>query len=172
MAQRPWIFGPGGATVVEIGGHAGNDAQIRRHDGFRQGIAGSNIVIIDSQNAENWITANAMAIAEDFIVRHGDDIKGVFVHWDNGATGVINAMHNAGMDDVFIVGVDGNRAGFEQVRNGTQSVSVGQSFTNMARQSLANAQTMLEGGTVPEINFIPLDVITLQTIDTFPAPEW
>lgn len=48
-----------------------------------------------------------MAIMEDFIVKYGDKIDAVFCHWDNGATGVINALENANMDGVYIVAVDG-----------------------------------------------------------------
>jgi ribose transport system substrate-binding protein len=83
---------PDGAKVVEVGGQAGHDAQIKRRDGFREGIEGSGIVVLDSQNCNGWVTADAMAIAEDFITKYGDEIDGVFCHWDNGATGVIEEL--------------------------------------------------------------------------------
>ena len=163
---------PDGANFVEVGGQAGHDAQIRRRDGFRAGIA-DNIIELDSQNAPTgWNTHEALAIMEDFIVRFGDQIDIVFCHWDNGASGVIEALQNAGMYDVFVIGVDGNRTGYAQVRAGTQALSVGQSFTNMVIQSLENARTILEGGTAPEFNVIPLDMVTIETIDNFVEPEW
>jgi len=31
---------------------------------------------------------------------------------------------------------------------------------------------MLNGETVDEVNFIPHDVVTLESIDSFPLPEW
>jgi ribose transport system substrate-binding protein len=113
-----------------------------------------------------------MNIMDDFIVKYGDQIQGVFCHWDNGATGVIGALKNANMTGVFVVGVDGCRAGFDQVKDGSQAVCIGQSFTNMAIQSLKNAKAALTGGTYEAINFIPLDVVTADNIDTFPYPEW
>ena len=163
---------PDGATIVAIGGQAGHDAQIKRHDGFVQAIEGSKITLLDSQNCSGWVTADAMAITEDFIVKYGDQIQGVFCHWDNGATGVLEALKNAGMTDVYVVAVDGCRAGYDQVKAGTQSVCIGQSFTNMAIKSLECAKAMLTGGTFEAINFIPLDVVTAENIDTFPYPEW
>jgi ABC-type sugar transport system substrate-binding protein len=163
---------PGGGNAVEVGGQAGHVAQINRRDGFRAGIA-ANINILDSQNAPTgWNTHEAMAIMEDFIVRFGNRINFVFCHWDNGATGVIQALQNANMRDVFVIGVDGNRTGYAQVRAGTQGLSVGQSFTNMAMQSLSNAKNALDGFNVPVINFIPLDMVTRDTIDSFPPPQW
>ena len=163
---------PDGATIVEVGGQAGHDAQIKRHDGFVQAIEGSKITLLDSQNCSGWVTADAMAITEDFIVKYGDQIQGVFCHWDNGATGVLEALKNAGMTDVYVVAVDGCRAGYDQVKAGTQSVCIGQSFTNMAIKSLECAKAKLTGGTFEAINFIPLDVVTKDNIDTFPYPEW
>lgn len=163
---------PDGATIVEVGGQAGHDAQIKRHDGFVQATEGSKIIMLDSQNCNGWVTADAMAIMEDFIVKYGDQIQGVFCHWDNGATGVIEALKNAGMEGVYVVAVDGCRAGYDQVKAGTQSVCIGQSFTNMAIKALECAKAKLTGGTFEAVNFIPLDVVTKDNIDTFPYPEW
>ena len=163
---------PNGANFVEVGGQAGHDAQIKRYNGFRAGIA-PNIHILGSQNCPTgWNPQEAQAIMEDFITRFGSQIDGVFCHWDNGATGVIQALQSAGMKNVFVIGVDGNKTGYAQVRAGTEALSVGQSFTNMARQSLQNARDMLQGKTVPKINWIPVDMVTKDTIDSFPAPEW
>ena len=164
---------PDGANVVEVGGHAGHAAQINRRDGFLTGIAGSNITILDSQNAPTgWNADEAMSIMEDFIVMHGDAIDVVFCHWDNGASGVIEALQNAGRDDVFVIGVDGNRTGWQQVVDGTQHLSIGLDFSEFARVSLQHARTMLEGGTVPEINFPPFLIMTAETVGNIPEPPW
>jgi len=163
---------PDGANFVEVGGQAGHSAANDRHRGFAEGIA-DNIVMLDSQfSPTGWNTHEALAIMEDFIVRFGDEIDIVWCHWDNGASGVITALENAGMTDVFVIGVDGNRTGYAQVRAGTQALSVGQSFTNMAMESLRNARIILEGGTVEVDNWIPLDMVTLETINDFVEPNW
>jgi len=163
---------PNGANFVEVGGQAGHDAQIKRSAGFRAGIA-DNIIELDAQNCPGgWNGNEALSIMEDFIVKYGSDIDIVWCHWDNGASSVIEALQSAGMTDVFVIGVDGNSTGYQQVKDGTQALSVGQSFTNMARQSLINARIMLEGGTVPAENIIPMDMVTLDNIDSLPWPGW
>jgi ABC-type sugar transport system substrate-binding protein len=163
---------PQGATIVEIGGQSGHDAQIKRHDGFNNSIKGSTIEVIDYKACQQWDTSQAMAIMEDMIVKHGDDIDGVFCHWDNGATGIINAAKAANMDDIFIVGVDGNRAGFDQVKSGEQSVTIMQNFETFAKLSLELTKFILEGNKVNTVNFVPLDIVNLDNIDNFTAPEW
>jgi len=163
---------PDGANFVEVGGQAGHDAQIKRHDGFRAGKA-SNIVELGSQNCPGgWNAHEARTIMEDFLIAHGDEIDIVWCHWDNGASAVIEAAQAAGRNDIFIIGVDGNSTGYQQVKDGTQALSVGQSFTNMAKQSLQNARTLLDGGSVDAVNIIPMDMVTLDNVETLPWPEW
>ena len=166
---------PNGANFVEVGGQAGHIAATSRHDGFRQGIA-ANIIELDSQFVPGpWVADEARGIMEDFIVMYGDQIDIVWCHWDHGAGGVIEAVIAAGIDptDIFIIGYDGNSTGYQQVQDGLQALSVGQSFTNMALESLRMARTMLDGGTVSnKLNWIPVDMVTLDTIDTFPWPAW
>jgi ribose transport system substrate-binding protein len=163
---------PDGANFVEVGGQAGHSAANNRHNGFRDGID-DNIIMLDSRFAPTgWNTDEAMEIMEDFIARFGDEIDIVWCHWDHGASGVIEALQNAGMHDVFVIGVDGNRTGYKQVRDGTQALSVGQSFTNMAMESLRLARIVLEGGRVDVDNWIPLDMVTIETIDGFVEPDW
>ena len=83
---------PNGATGVEIGGQAGHVAANNRHTGFTEAIKGKNITVLDYKNPSAWDTAQAQAIAEDMITKYGDKIQFIFCHWDNGATGVINAL--------------------------------------------------------------------------------
>lgn len=163
---------PNGATIVEIGGQAGHDAAIKRHDGFTKGLAGSKIQVLEYKNPEQWDTAQAQAIAEDMITKYGDQIQGIFCHWDNGATGIIQSLKAANMSSVYLVGVDGCKNGFNQVKSGEQSVTISQNFTNMAKKSMELARSVLDGKKVESINFIPLDVVTKANLDTFPFPEW
>jgi len=163
---------PNGAKIVEIGGQAGHDAQIKRHDGFNGAIKGTKIEVIDYKACTQWSTAEALAIMEDMIVKHGKEIQGVFVHWDNGATGVIQAAKAANLSGLFIVGVDGNRAGYVQVKNGDQSVSIAQDFVLMTKTDLGLARDVLAGKKVQQINWVPLAVIDKDSVGSFEPPEW
>ena len=165
---------PNGAKIVEIGGQAGHDAQIKRHDGFNgaQGIMGSNIQVLDYKACQQWATDQAQAIMEDDIVKYGSDIQGVFVHWDNGATGVIQAAKAAGITGLHIIGVDGNRAGYYQVQSGDQAVSIAQDFVLMTKTDLGLARDVLAGKKVQPINFVPLFAVDKNSISSFDPPEW
>ncbi|MEI8093767.1 MAG: sugar ABC transporter substrate-binding protein [Spirochaetales bacterium] len=165
---------PKGATIVEIGGQAGHNAQLSRHDGFNgdKGIKGSKITVLDFKACQQWATDQAQAIMEDDIVKYGDKIQGVFVHWDNGATGVIQAAKAAGLKNLFIVGVDGNKAGYVQVKSGDQAVSIAQDFTAMAKKELSLAKDVLAGKKVTPFNVIPQIIYDKTTVNNYPLPQW
>lgn len=163
---------PDGAKVIEVGGAAGTDAQNRRHDGFNAALEGSNIEVLDYRACDTWSTDQAMSITEDMIVKYGDEIQGVFCHWDNGATGCIEALSNAGLEDVFVVAIDGCRGGFDQVKAGTQSVCISQNVVNISVKTLETIRAAADGEPYEAENFIPLDVVTAENVDTFPYPEW
>jgi len=167
---------PDGATGVEIGGQAGHVAANNRHTGFTEGIKGKNITVLDYQNPSAWDTAEAQAIAEDMITKYGDKIQFIFCHWDNGATGVINALKATGQDwanKVMIVAVDGNKTGFQQVESWPNYISIAQNAETITSKVMEQSMLFLKKDPAAvKDNIIPFDLITKETIDNFEVPEW
>jgi ABC-type sugar transport system substrate-binding protein len=169
-------FFPNGATGVEVGGQGGHVAATNRHEGFTQGIAGKNIDVLAYQNPTQWDTAEAQAIAEDMITKYGDKIQFIFTHWDNGATGVINALKAVNEDwanKVMIIGVDGNKTGFQQVESWPNYISIAQNAETITSTVMEQSMKWLkkDPSAVKE-NIIPFDIIDKETIKNFTAPEW
>jgi ABC-type sugar transport system substrate-binding protein len=167
---------PDGATGVEIGGQAGHVAANNRHEGFSQGIEGKNITVLDYKNPSAWDTAQAQAIAEDMITKYGDQIQFIFVHWDNGATGVINALKAVGepwANEVMIIGVDGNKTGFEQVESWPNYISIAQNAETITSKVMEQSMLWInKDPAAVKTNVIPFDIINKETIGNFTAPEW
>lgn len=164
---------PDGCKMVEVGGQAGHNAQILRHDGFMSVMKDHpEFEILSVQNTEHWATDEAQSIMEDFVTKYGTDIEAVFCHWDNGATGCISAMEAAGMKDVMLVGVDGCKAGFDQVADGTQYATIMNNFESDCTLSMELCQKVMAGETVDSDNYIQMDIVTLDNINDFTTPEW
>jgi len=166
---------PNGGSIVEVGGFAGYDAQIKRHNGFRDTIEGSNLVVLDFQTCPTgWDANEAMDQMQNFIVKYGDKIQGVYCHWDGGLTGCFQAMKAANMDPIplYTLGIDGNQDGFNNVRSGLQDISLMQNFDLMTNVCLELMVKVLNGETVPSSTMPPWELITLETIDNYNAPEW
>ena len=167
---------PDGATGVEIGGQAGHVAANNRHTGFTEGIKGKNIEVLDYQNPSAWDTAEAQDIAQDMITKYGDKIQFIFTHWDNGATGVINALkavNEPWAEKVLIIGVDGNKTGFQQVESWPAYISIAQNAETITSKVMEQSALWLkkDPAAVKE-NIIPFDIISKETIGNFTAPEW
>ncbi len=164
---------PNGATGVEVGGQAGHDAAIRRHDGFAKAIDGTNLKVLEYKNPQQWDTAQAQAIMEDMITKYGDKIQFVFCHWDNGATGVINALKAAGKENVMIVAVDGNKVAFQQVKDWPNYISIAQNAETITMKSMEEANKFLKKDPSAKKDLIvPFDIISKATINNFTPPEW
>ena len=174
-AQQLMEHFPDGCSIVEVGGQSGHAAQINRHDGFMSEIEGRNVTVLDSKDCDEWASEDAMAIMEDFMVKYGDSIDAVFCHWDIGLSGCIEAIKAAGVDPstLYLMGADGSSIGFDQVKEGTQALSIGQSFTQMTLDAFDNITTLLEGGTLEkDVIWTEPQIITADTIDSYPYPEW
>jgi ABC-type sugar transport system substrate-binding protein len=167
---------PNGATGVEIGGQGGHVAANNRHEGFTKGIEGKSIEVLDYQNPTAWDTAEAQAIAEDMITKYGDKIQFVFTHWDNGATGVINALkavNEPWANEVLIIGVDGNKVGFQQVESWPNYISIAQNAETITSKVMEESMKFLnKDPSATKENIIPFDIINKETIKNFTAPEW
>ena len=167
---------PNGATGVEIGGQAGHVAANNRHTGFSQGIQGKNITVLDYQNPAAWDTAQAQAIAEDMITKYGDKIQFIFCHWDNGATGVINALKAVNQDwanKVMIIAIDGNKVAFDQVKSWPNYISIAQNVETITSKVMEESQLFIKKDpSAVKKNIVPFDVITKDTINNFTAPDW
>ena len=138
---------PNGATGVEIGGQAGHVAANNRHTGFTEGIKGKNIEVLDYQNPSAWDTAEAQDIATDMITKYGDKIKFIFTHWDNGATGVINALkavNEPWANEVMIIGVDGNKVGFQQVESWPNYISIAQNAETITSKVMEESMLFIK----------------------------
>ena len=167
---------PNGATGVEIGGQAGHVAATNRHTGFSEGIKGKNITVLEYKNPQAWDTAQAQAIAEDMITKYGDKIQFIFCHWDNGATGVINALKNVKepwAQKVMIVAVDGNKTGFDQVKSWPNYISIAQNAETITSKVMEESMLFIKKDPAAvKKNIIPFDLITKDTIGNFTPPEW
>jgi len=162
---------PDGATGVMIMGGPGEDPSIKREIGFEDGIKGSKITLLDKQYVAGWDPAKAMSIMEDYITKYGDQIQFVYCHWDNGATTIVQALENRGiLDKVFILSVDGCRAGFDLVKNGKTAGTMYQDMAFQSKECVKAIAAIKNGEKIDPIKVAPWTVISKENA-TF-DPGW
>ena len=110
------------------------------------------------------------------ITKYGDKIQFVFCHWDNGATGVINALkavNEPWANEVLIIGVDGNKVGFQQVESWPNYISIAQNAETITSKVMEQSMLWLNHDPAAvKANIIPFDIIDKDTIKNFTAPDW
>ncbi|MFR1989232.1 MAG: sugar ABC transporter substrate-binding protein [Oscillospiraceae bacterium] len=171
-AQTMMAAFPNGVKMVEVGGQSGHDAQIKRHDGFMSAIDDS-VTVLDSKDVAQWATEDAMAIMEDFISCTAMRSR------LSSATGIpaLPALSrhwkNAGIEGVYVIGIDGCSVGYDQVREGTQALCIGQSFSQMTQDAFTCITKLMNGGDAEsDVVWTEPDIVNAETIDNFPYPEW
>ncbi|WP_031468320.1 substrate-binding domain-containing protein [Sciscionella sediminilitoris] len=96
---------PGGGKVGEIRGLDGSTPAKERSDGFKEGIQGKKIDVVESQSGE-WVRDKAQQKAEAMFKAH-PDIQVMFAQGDPMAEGAYLAAQSAGLKNVKFVGIDG-----------------------------------------------------------------
>jgi ribose transport system substrate-binding protein len=96
---------PQGGKIVEIKGLSGSTPAAERDQGFRQGIQGSNIEIVATEDAK-W-ERSAGQEKMDALLKAHPDIQAVFSQNDPMAEGAWLAAQAAGRGNLKFVGIDG-----------------------------------------------------------------
>ena len=114
----------GAGNVIIVRGANGSQAGDDRADGFKAGIEGSGLVLINEQPGD-WVVDKAMQVTENMI-QANPDIQGIFCCSDNMLPGILQALQNNDLEDVTIISFDGSDAGIEMVNAGTVLGTVAQ----------------------------------------------
>lgn len=111
----------GKGNVIEIQGTAGASATIDRNVEFRKTIAAQcpGVKVVADQVA-NYVREPAIKFMEDMLQRFKPgEIDLVYAHNDDMALGAVTALKAAGrLDEVKVVGIDGENAAFDAIKAG------------------------------------------------------
>lgn len=144
-------------SVLILGGSAGHQTGNARRDGVKTAAeaAGLEVIFVICDWAEACgydTTINRL--------RSNPDIKAIFAASDPMALAAVSAAKELGkLDDVVIVGFDGNPGNLESIAAGEQMADIKQDNTSMGAMSVANLVGLINGDKVAE--FTPIDGILI-----------
>ena len=110
--------------AVELTGTEKSSPAAERSAGFREGISGSGIRLVASEDTE-WSAASASGIMDSLLTAY-PSVKAVFAHNDRIALEARRAAEERGRDDIFIIGIDamfGENQGVDMVYKGLLDAS-------------------------------------------------
>jgi len=111
------ILGDSGNVVI-VEGATGQDASIKRTEGFKD-VLNSGIKVLAAQPAD-WVKDEAVRVMSDFITSYGNDIDLIWSHSDDMGAGVGIALEEAGYKpgEIPSVSLGGSKAGMESIQAG------------------------------------------------------
>jgi ribose transport system substrate-binding protein len=148
-AAGQWIVKKlgGKGNVVELEGLMTSIPGQDRHNGFREGIAGSGIDVIFEADMK-WLEPNARAEMESALSRF-DHIDLVYAHNDPGAHGAYLAARAAGRTNIVFVGVDAlPQEGVAYVGQGILDATF--RYPTGGAEAIDTALKILKGESVPK----------------------
>lgn len=147
IGAQEWVkqVGSSGSYVELLGNPTDNNAQVRS-DGYAQIISQYPDLELVQQETANWDRAEGKAKMETMLSAH-PDIIGVVSGNDEMALGAIQALKDAGkLDQVKVLGFDGNPAAVEAVTNGELVATVLQPIVEGTTKAVQQADEYLKTG--------------------------
>ncbi len=119
-----------------------------------------------AQETANWELTDAAQITETVLQEH-PDLKGIICGNDTMALGALEAVHNAGLSDIVVVGVDGSDEAAAAIRAGTMTATALQQAGLMAEMAVEQADRYLKTGSTgrPERQLVDCILITKENVD-------
>jgi len=147
----------GEGTVLILGGSAGHQTGNARRDGVKGAAeaAGHKVIF----QICDWQDACAFETATNFL-QSNPDIKAIFAAWDPGALAAVSAAKALNkLNNLVIVGFDGNPANLTAIAEGEQDATIKQDNTRMGRESVQNLVNIINGADAPAM--VPIDGILI-----------
>ena len=151
-----------GANAVIIYGQEGDNTSNMRREGYEAACEEAGITVLDALSGQNT-TDGATKTMEDLLNAYPDQIDIVLCHNDDTAIGAMNACKSAGVEDMIIVGFDGNQSAVDLILAGEMiKATVAQQPYEMGYQAVEAAVKAINGETVEEVINAPVTVVTAE----------
>ena len=151
-----------GAKAVIIYGQEGDNTSNMRREGYEAACAEAGIEVLEALSGQNT-TDGATKTMEDLLNAYPDQIDIVLCHNDDTAIGAMNACKSAGVEDMIIVGFDGNQSAVDLILAGEMvKATVAQQPYQMGYQAVEAALKAINGETVDEVINAPVEVVTAE----------
>ncbi len=155
--------------VVILRGLSGIDADIDRTKGFKEGIKGTpleNAVV--AEKAADFERQKGYSVMADILQAH-PKVDLVYAVNDEMAIGAYQALKEAGMKDVKVIGYDGAKGYVEMIKKGEVTATVAQKFATLGTEAVKLAIAAAEGKStdVKKVIFVGTEMVTPENAGSY-----
>ena len=147
------------ADVVQLEGVPGASATNERGEGFMN-VANDRLNVVESQSA-NFSRSEGLTVMEN-IIQSNSGIEAVFAQNDEMAIGALEALEAAGMNDVVVVGFDGNDDALAEIEAGRLDATIAQQPYEMGKIAVDTVYDYFSGETIDDEIGAPLELISAE----------
>lgn len=169
IAER---LGGEGRLVVVRGGPEDNSIGLDRTNGMLSIVEETNIEVVKAPNFGDWSEDGGFTVMADMLAQY-DAIDAVFCENDSMCLGAQKAIQDAGRtEEMFLVGVDGQKEALLQILNGTNYAATGLNNSDqIGRAAFHRLMAILAGAAAPQDTVLPSPVITIDNVARFYNPD-
>ncbi|NLF78487.1 MAG: sugar ABC transporter substrate-binding protein [Chloroflexi bacterium] len=169
IAER---LGGEGRLVVVRGGPEDNSIGLDRTNGMLSIVEATNIEVVKAPNFGDWSEDGGFTVMADMLAQY-DAIDAVFCENDSMCLGAQKAIQDAGRtEEMFLVGVDGQKEALLQILNGTNYAATGLNNSDqIGRAAFHRLMAILAGAAAPQDTVLPSPVITIDNVARFYNPD-
>ncbi len=155
--------------IVILQGIPHNEAAQSRTAGVKDVIMQSYPELaITAEATAYWQRDVARVIMAEWIKAYGrEDIDAVLSNNDEMALGALDALEAAGINDVFIMGVDANPDALQAIKAGRMTGTVLQDPVAQGRGGIQIALRALAGESQAQNYLLPSELITAENVDNY-----
>lgn len=157
----------GEGQIAILMGKLDNEGALLRTEGNEE-IAGNfdGIEIVDKQTGL-WQRNEGMMKTEDWLNRFGADLKAIAANNDDMALGAIQALKDAGRQDILVVGVDATPDGLAALEAGDLAATVFQDASGQGGGAVEVAFGAVNGSVSEQLKMIPFKLVTPENLSDF-----
>ena len=165
-------LGGTGKLGVIRGGPADNTIGSDRTDGMLSQVEPTEIEVITFPDFAGWSTDGGFAAAETLLAQN-PDLNAIFCENDSMCLGAQRVIENQGLaDQVFVVGVDGEKAALEAIMaDGVYKATGLNNSDQIGRAGFNRLMAILAGAQAEKDTVLPSPLITIDNVQRFYNPD-
>ncbi|HEL0708668.1 TPA: substrate-binding domain-containing protein [Streptococcus equi subsp. zooepidemicus] len=152
------------AKTFELSGVPGASATVDRGNGFNS-IAKEHLTVLSSQSA-GFDRAKALNTAQNMI-QANKDVQVIFAQNDEMALGAAQAVKDAGLKNVLIVGIDGQPDAHQAIEKGDLTATIAQQPAKMGEIAIQAAVDHYQGKAIDKETVSPIYLVTKENVDKY-----
>lgn len=144
-----------------------NEGAVKRTEGNEEVLAQYPDIKILAKESGEWQYDKGMAITENWLTAHGENLNAILANNDGMAIGALQALEAAGRDDVIVVGVDAIPDAVNLVAEGKLDATVLQDAEGQGAGGVDVAAKVLAGETPESVTWIDFVLVTPENVADF-----